>query len=221
MRELVAAADGRLRAFSPPAPAWRASPAPASRHEAVVGGARRASRRARRRLAGVLFVHPGPPEPPQAGAPPWWTLRPRLHGADAGGLLRLARPTDAERHSDLDVIFAVLAGGAPIQLERLRARSGRRTCPRPAGSTSTRPRTARARSGLCLEALWPRADRLRQRRAGDRRGRPRCRPWPPWATICSPRARSANPARIFQLSTVPTPLEPAPPSLGRRTAPSS
>ena len=70
----------------------------------------------------MLFVHPGPPEPPQAGSPPWWTLlldyTAQMQAAYFAWLAR-----EAERHSDLDVIFAILAGGAPFQLERLHARS--------------------------------------------------------------------------------------------------
>ena len=93
-------------------------------------------------------------------------------------------PEEAERHSDLDVIFAILAGGAPFQLERLRARERRGRALVPQG-LSRDVLVRRARAPPLPRGLWPRADRLRQRRAGDRRGPSRCRPWPPWATICS------------------------------------
>jgi 6-methylsalicylate decarboxylase len=67
-----------------------------------------------------LFVHPGSAATPP-GAPSWWTAivdyTAEMQAADiawlAGG---------AARWPDLDVVFAILAGGAPIQLERMTAR---------------------------------------------------------------------------------------------------
>jgi 6-methylsalicylate decarboxylase len=74
------------------------------------------------RAGQVLFVHPGPPGPPPAGAPPWWTA---LTGYTAQmQAAYLAWLVDgAGRHPRLPVVFAILAGGAPIQLERLRSRA--------------------------------------------------------------------------------------------------
>jgi 6-methylsalicylate decarboxylase len=72
------------------------------------------------RAGGFLFVHPGPARP-HDGGPGWWTA-----GVDypaqmlaafgawlAGGSARWPR---------IPVVFAILAGGAPFQLERLAAR---------------------------------------------------------------------------------------------------
>jgi hypothetical protein len=68
----------------------------------------------------MLFVHPGPVPPPPEGAPPWWSALvdypAQMQAAYAAWLT----------HGDpeLRVVFAFLAGGAPFQLERLRARGG-------------------------------------------------------------------------------------------------
>jgi predicted TIM-barrel fold metal-dependent hydrolase len=67
-----------------------------------------------------LFVHPGTAATP-AGAPSWWTaivdytaeMQSAYIAWLAGG---------AARWPGLDVVFAILAGGAPIQLERMAAR---------------------------------------------------------------------------------------------------
>jgi len=72
------------------------------------------------RSGGFLFVHPGGAVSPP-GAPPWWTavvdytaqMQAAYAAWFAGG---------AERWSGLDVVFAILAGGAPIQLERMASR---------------------------------------------------------------------------------------------------
>jgi hypothetical protein len=67
-----------------------------------------------------LFVHPGSAATPP-GAPAWWTaivdytaeMQAAYVAWVAGG---------AARWPDLDVVFAILAGGAPVQLERMTAR---------------------------------------------------------------------------------------------------
>jgi 6-methylsalicylate decarboxylase len=70
----------------------------------------------------LLFVHPGPPVAVPVGAPAWWTpIAEYTAQMQAAYLAWLAR--DAEGHADLPVIFAILAGGAPIQLERFASRS--------------------------------------------------------------------------------------------------
>ena len=106
----------------------------------------------------VLFVHPGPPGAPPPGAPSWWTAV-----VDYTAQMQAAYchwiAAGVEPHPDLHVVFAVLAGGAPIQLERLRARSGREdSSPVDAGvhldTASYGPRALR----LCLDALG--AERL-------------------------------------------------------------
>jgi hypothetical protein len=68
----------------------------------------------------VLFVHPGPEaEPPRA--PGWWApvvgYTTQMQVAYAHWLAR-----GAEEWADVRVLFAILAGGAPIQLERLASR---------------------------------------------------------------------------------------------------
>ena len=74
----------------------------------------------------VLFVHPGPAAPPPAGAPDWWAaVVDYTAQMQAGYAAWLAG--GASRWPTLRVVFAMLAGGAPFQLERLRSRgvSGR------------------------------------------------------------------------------------------------
>ena len=69
---------------------------------------------------GWLFVHPGPAvTPPER--PAWWPAivdyTAEMQAAYVGWLA-----AGAARWPDLDVVFAILAGGAPIQLERMAAR---------------------------------------------------------------------------------------------------
>jgi 6-methylsalicylate decarboxylase len=67
-----------------------------------------------------LFVHPGAAVTPP-GAPAWWTaIVDYTAEMQAAYIAWLAR--GAARWPDLDVVFAILAGGAPIQLERMAAR---------------------------------------------------------------------------------------------------
>ena len=72
------------------------------------------------RREAVLFVHPGPADDP-AGDPPWWPAvvgyTAQMQAAYATWLAR-----GVERWPRLRVVFAILAGGAAIQLERLRSR---------------------------------------------------------------------------------------------------
>jgi len=71
------------------------------------------------RRDGILFVHPGVSRPP-AGAPGWWAgvvdYTAQMQRAYFAWLAR------GERWSSLRVVFAILAGGAPFQLERLAPR---------------------------------------------------------------------------------------------------
>ena len=68
----------------------------------------------------LLFVHPGPARPPE-GAPAWWAAvvdyTAQMQAAHALWLDR-----GVVRWPALRVVFALLAGGAPFQLERLRSR---------------------------------------------------------------------------------------------------
>jgi 6-methylsalicylate decarboxylase len=69
---------------------------------------------------GFLFVHPGDAHVP-AGAPLWWAAvvdyTAQMQAAYAAWFA-----AGAARWPDLDVVFAILAGGAPIQLERMVSR---------------------------------------------------------------------------------------------------
>ena len=73
-----------------------------------------------------LFVHPGPVRPPRADAellPPWWpALTDYVAQMHAAWLAFLHAGRSA--HPRLRVVFALLAGGAPLQLERLATRGG-------------------------------------------------------------------------------------------------
>jgi hypothetical protein len=74
-----------------------------------------------------LFVHPGPVAAPRGGGaellPPWWpALTDYVAQMHAAWLAFLHAGRRA--HPRLRVLFALLAGGAPLQLERLAARGG-------------------------------------------------------------------------------------------------
>lgn len=69
---------------------------------------------------GFLFVHPGPPARLR-GAPGWWAATidytAQLQAAYAGWVA-----AGVERWPELRVVFAILAGGGPFQLERMESR---------------------------------------------------------------------------------------------------
>lgn len=67
-----------------------------------------------------LFVHPGPARSPE-GAPDWW---PAVvdYTAQMQAAYAVWLASGAERWPDLKVVFAILAGGGPFQLERLSSR---------------------------------------------------------------------------------------------------
>lgn len=120
MRRVVADAGGRFRALAAGEylPGFVGACVSAGALVAGLGDLPRDLARSN----GVLFVHPGPPgPPPPPGAPPWWTavtdytaqMQAAYFSWISGG---------AERHPDLQVVFAILAGGAPVQLERLGSR---------------------------------------------------------------------------------------------------
>ena len=120
MLELVAASDGRLRALA--CGAARDGFAGASVSALQLGdlAALAPLLTALEHRGALLFVHPGPALTPQ-GAPDWW---PSVIGytaqMQAGYGAWLAG--GAAAWPDLRVLFAILAGGAPIQLERLASR---------------------------------------------------------------------------------------------------
>lgn len=73
-----------------------------------------------------LFVHPGPVAPADGVAlrPPWWpALTDYVAQMQAAWLAFVLAGRSA--HPRLRVLFAMLAGGAPLQAERLVARGGR------------------------------------------------------------------------------------------------
>jgi len=74
---------------------------------------------------GFLFVHPGP-SPARATAPSWWSAVVD-HTAQMQAAYAVWLDAGVERWPELDVVFAILAGGGPFQLERLQSRgvSGR------------------------------------------------------------------------------------------------
>jgi hypothetical protein len=148
--EVVAAAGGRLLALASGACLDGFAGACVSAQALLAGLGELPGELAR--AGQVLFVHPGPPGVPPPGAPPWWTaVADYTAQMQAAYLAWLA--DGAARHPELDVVFAVLAGGAPVQLERLRSRGGDPTA---AGGARIFLDTASygpEALGLCLEAL--------------------------------------------------------------------
>jgi predicted TIM-barrel fold metal-dependent hydrolase len=150
--ETVSAAGGRLRALA----AGRCLPGFAG--ACVSAGALVAGLgELPRELAAdgqVLFVHPGPPSSPPAGAPPWWApvvdYTSQMQAAYFGWTAR-----DAERHPDLRIVFAILAGGAAFQLERLRARGPALDPAPPDGVYFDTACYGRRALALALEAFGP------------------------------------------------------------------
>jgi 6-methylsalicylate decarboxylase len=78
------------------------------------------------RRGAFAFVHPEPPAEVRAGRPPWW---PEIvdYTAQLQAAYLLWLDEGVVRWPELKVVFAILAGGGPFQLERLRSRgvSGR------------------------------------------------------------------------------------------------
>lgn len=73
------------------------------------------------RRGGFLLVHPGVPGQVPADAPSWWpALADYTAQMQAAYLVWLHR--DAAHHPEVPVVFAMLAGGGPFQLDRLASR---------------------------------------------------------------------------------------------------
>ena len=75
------------------------------------------------RRGAPLFVHPGPAPAASHAAPAWWpALTDYVEGLHAAwhAFAAVGRPA----HPGLTVVFAALAGGAPLHLERIAARGG-------------------------------------------------------------------------------------------------
>ena len=116
IQNVVAASDGRLVAL-----------ACDERRDGFVGACVSAQRvldgvgslASELREAGhFLFVHPGVATPSREGTPPWWSVvvdyTAQMQAAFVAWI--------AERGQEVPVVFALLAGGAPFQLERLASR---------------------------------------------------------------------------------------------------
>ncbi len=73
------------------------------------------------RCEGILFVHPDRVTPPPAGAPPWWQSVAE-YTAEMQAAFFAWIEHGAKSWPDLRVVFSLLAGGAPFQLERLLSR---------------------------------------------------------------------------------------------------
>src|SRR5262249_46537084 len=71
------------------------------------------------RDGGFLFVHPGPVAVP--GRPAWWAAVVEYTAQQAAAWAAWLA-AGVERWPGLPVVFAILAGGGPIQLERMAAR---------------------------------------------------------------------------------------------------
>jgi predicted TIM-barrel fold metal-dependent hydrolase len=115
--EAVAASGGRLRPL-----------ACGAEREGFVGtcvSAERLTREASAVTGSLLFVHPGYAPPPPPGMPGWWNAIVHytavMEAAYAAWI--------ASGRSDIPVIFAIMAGGAPFQLERLGSRGDRADVP--------------------------------------------------------------------------------------------
>jgi hypothetical protein len=80
--------------------------------------AERMTREAHALTGSLLFVHPGYAPPPPPGMPPWWNAVVHYTAAVESAYAAWI----ASGRSDVPVIFAIMAGGAPFQLERFHSR---------------------------------------------------------------------------------------------------
>lgn len=121
VRELVAASDGRLRAFSPGR--VREGFAGVSIGSSLLADLERAVPvlDEAEAAASIVFAHPDAGRAPDASRPAWWdwvTGYPARMQEAYLAWLAFGR----ERWPGLRVVFAMLAGGGPFQLERLARR---------------------------------------------------------------------------------------------------
>ena len=70
-----------------------------------------------------LFVHPGPAPPAASGAPAWWAAM-TAYVAEMHAAWHAWAAWGRSAHPRLRVLFAMLAGCAPLHAERLSARGG-------------------------------------------------------------------------------------------------
>jgi predicted TIM-barrel fold metal-dependent hydrolase len=147
--ETVAAANGRLRALAAGEclPGFAGACVSAGAVVAGLGGLPDELARAGQ----VLFVHPGPPRRPPGGAPPWWaSVVDYTAQMQAAYFSWIAA---GERYGDLPIVFAILAGGAPVQLERLRACEQRDRGELPAAVHLDAATYGRRALELCVETV--------------------------------------------------------------------
>jgi predicted TIM-barrel fold metal-dependent hydrolase len=119
--ELARESDGRFRAFAP----WRVLDGFAGTSVGATAltepGAHTSLLAQADAAGGVLFVHPEAERAPPPGLPDWWCWA-------AGYTTQMQRAylswlaVVRDRYPRLRVVFAILAGGAPFQLERLSRR---------------------------------------------------------------------------------------------------
>ena len=118
MRELLRAADGRFLAFSPSRPRDGFAGVSVGASALLDLDAAGPILDEVERGAGLLFVHPDAGAPSGADRPVWWEWVVGYPGRmQAAYLAWLA--AGRERWPQSKVLFAVLAGGGPVQLERL------------------------------------------------------------------------------------------------------
>jgi hypothetical protein len=150
--ELVAAAGGRLRAFACGECVEGFAGACVSAQRLLAGIDELAG--ALERTEQILFVHPGPAAAPPQGTPPWWQA-----GIDYTAQLQAAYAAwaadGAGRFRGLPVVFAILAGGAPFQLERLRSRGFDDRTALDANAYLETSSYGRRALALCLDAYGP------------------------------------------------------------------
>lgn len=118
--EVVSASGGRIAALSAGAPRTGFAGACVSAGAVIDGIDPLLTAVARD--GGLVFVHPGAPHgQPPADGPPWWAAAAEYTAQMQTAYLAWLH-RDAARFPGVPVVFAILAGGAPIQLERLRSR---------------------------------------------------------------------------------------------------
>lgn len=74
-------------------------------------------------LEATVFVHPGPARSSSLTEPLWWAALTDYVAQMQAAWLTFAT-AGRRRHPSLRILFAILAGGAPLQVERLAARGG-------------------------------------------------------------------------------------------------
>jgi 6-methylsalicylate decarboxylase len=116
--ELVAAGGGRFRALAP----WRLADGFVGTSVGVSAllepGRGQDLLDAVDRVSGIAFVHPEAEQPVPAGRPDWWRWTTGYTAQMQAGYLAWL-DAGRDRWPSLRIVFAMLAGGAPVQLERL------------------------------------------------------------------------------------------------------